>query len=115
MAVCDNQCSPTVVPIIAPASAATAYSHVSLEGTCPTYIAPTSPTAEFANMKGAERAAVCLGEAQFSAMRSGARKTPPPTPVSPDTNPTAAPTAIAPHKGVNRPGSPSRGLRMTKK
>jgi len=52
--VCDSQRSPTVVPIRAPAKAA----------------------------RGAERAAVCLGDAQCSAMSIGARKAPPPTPVS---------------------------------
>jgi hypothetical protein len=42
-------------------------------------------------MNGVDDAAVCLGDAQCIAIRIGARKTPPPTPVSPETNPTPAP------------------------
>jgi hypothetical protein len=52
-------------------------------------------------------AAVCLGGAQRSAMSIGARKTPPPTPVTPDTKPTAAPIMIAPHNGIGRSVPPS--------
>jgi hypothetical protein len=72
------------------------------QGVCPAYIAPASPTTEFANMNGAESAAVCFEDAHCKAINKGARNTPPPTPVSPDTKPTAAPMLIALHNGVGR-------------
>ena len=70
--------------------------------------------AEFANMKGADSAAVCLGDAQCKAISKGARNTPPPTPVSPETKPTAAPVLIAPHNGVSLSVSPSSVRRKTR-
>jgi hypothetical protein len=39
---------------------------------------PASPTTEFAHIKSEESAAVCLGDAQYSAMSIGARNTNPP-------------------------------------
>jgi hypothetical protein len=43
---------------------------------------PASPTTEFAHIKSDESAAVCLGDAQYSAMSIGARNTNPPPPVT---------------------------------
>src|SRR5580704_11940981 len=84
------------------------------EGVCPVTIAPAKPTAEFAKINGAESAAVCLGEAQYKAIKIGARNTPPPTPVSPETKPTMAPIVTEPHKGVCQSGSPSCDRRKTR-
>jgi chromate transporter len=56
-------------------------------------------------MKGADSAAVCFGEAQCDAIKVGARKTPPPTPVRPETSPIMAPTLNAAQSGASRSGS----------
>src|ERR1700722_11715730 len=64
-------------------------------------------------MNGALSAAVCFGDAQRKAISNGARKTPPPTPVSPDTKPTDAPMPSAPHRGAVRSGASSWARRKT--
>src|ERR1700722_7673402 len=110
---CDSQRNPADVPMVAPANAATAKSHVSEAGVCPAYRAPTSPTAELAKMNGAVSAPLCFGDAQRSEINNGARKTPPPTPVSPDTKPTDAPMPSAPHRGAVRSGASSWARRKT--
>jgi hypothetical protein len=43
-----------------------------------------SAATELQRMNGGDSAAACLGDAHPKAIREGARKTPPPTPVSPE-------------------------------
>ena len=80
---------------IAPPRTASANNHVLAVGVCPAYLAPASPTTEFANMNGA-KTQPSVGDARCNATSIGARNTPPPTPVSPNTKPTAAPMLIRP-------------------
>src|ERR1700759_1097917 len=89
----------TAVTIAAPQTAAPAYQARFGEGNWPADSTPIRPTIEFRRMKGAESAAACLGEAQWSTMSNGARNTPPPTPVRPDTKPTTPPTSVTSKSG----------------
>jgi hypothetical protein len=57
-----------------------------------------------------EMAAVCRVAAQPSASTSGARKMPPPTPVTPDTSPMIPPTSNDPRKGGVSAAARSSGL-----
>src|ERR1041385_2704401 len=76
--------------------------------------APASPAIELTRMKGAATAEVCLVPAQPAISSSGLRKMPPPTPVSPESNPRPPPMSMASASGgsrTSRISSPTLALR----
>ena len=106
----DMKRSPIQVPTAAPSSAAGTRTAASGGTRCPEARTPTRPTTEFARMNGAETAAARFGDAQPRLISTGARKTPPPTPVSPDRKPAAAPGDPAREQPDG--GAPARGIRI---
>src|ERR1700749_1046877 len=100
IAVADIQRSPMAVPAAEPAMAASASQAVESGTRAPDNSAPASDTAEFTRMKGGESAAVRFGDTLAKRIRRADRKTPPPTPVSPEARPVAAPAASAVVRGT---------------
>ena len=84
-----------VEPSMAPASAPTAKRGAAKPSLWPPIRTPSKPTAELHRMNGGESAAARFAEAQPRATSIGVIKAPPPTPVSPDSKPEAAPASAA--------------------
>src|ERR1700736_972183 len=74
-----------------------------------------SPAMELTRMNNAETAAACRMWAHRKNKRRGVRKIPPPVPVRPERNPTAAPVprATGALGGVTIGGSPRRKIKRT--
>src|SRR6266508_3792257 len=90
---------PRPAPTIPPTAAAAPQSAIPLGSAARLAGLPSRPAKELTQMNAAETAAVGLGSAQWARSRRGERKIPPPTPVSPESSPIAAPQKRAAASG----------------
>lgn len=85
---------PVYEPKSPPKIAASIHIHTCVKNNVPEVQIPAIPAAEFTNINNADTAAVSFMFAQCINNKIGLKKIPPPIPIIPETNPSAAPISI---------------------